>query len=294
MVLHNRSGHPVPIISSSSTLRDRSGALLGAVAVFSDLSRVKELEREKRRAERLASIGALASGIAHEIKNPLVAIKTFAELLPERFTDEDFHGDFSKVVVREIDRIDALVGRLRGLTPTAPRMVPLDVVRSIQETLVLLRAQLEQAKITVTTSYQRTLPLVAGDADQLKQLFLNVLVNAIEAMNLGGQLKIRVADHKTLSSRVVIAEIEDTGGGIPSHLLTKIFDPFVTTKERGSGLGLSICRGIADAHRATIYATNSGTGHGAVMVIEFPALVYDPNMAASVIDLSDLPSPQQA
>jgi PAS domain S-box-containing protein len=290
MIVHNRAGHPVPIISSSSTLRDRSGALLGAVAVFSDLSRVKELEREKWRAERLASIGALASGIAHEIKNPLVAIKTFAELLPERFTDEDFHGDFSKVVVREIERIDALVGRLRGLTPTAQRMVPLDVVRSIQETLALLRAQLEQARITVTTSYQRTLPLVSGNADQLKQLFLNVFVNAIEAMPSSGHLKIRVADNKTLGSRVVLAEIEDSGEGIPSHLLTKIFDPFVTTKERGSGLGLSICRGIADAHRATIYANN--TGHGAVVVIEFPALGYDATMANSVVDVSDVPSRQ--
>jgi PAS domain S-box-containing protein len=288
MVVHNRAGHPVPIISSSSTLRDRSGALLGAVAVFSDLSRVKELEREKWRVERLASVGALAAGIAHEIKNPLVAIKTFAELLPERFTDEDFHGDFSKVVVREIDRIDALVGRLKGLTPTAQRMVPLDIVRSVQETLALLRAQLEQARITVTTSYQRALPLVSGDADQLKQLFLNVSVNAIEAMNLGGHLKVRVADRKALGSRVVVVEIEDSGDGIPTHLLAKIFDPFVTTKERGSGLGLSICRGIADAHRATIYATNSTAGPGAVIVIEFPALAHDSSRAASIVDVSDV------
>jgi PAS domain S-box-containing protein len=275
MDVHTNAGHLIPIISSSSTLRDRSGALLGAVTVFSDLSKMKELEREKWRAERLASIGALAAGIAHEIKNPLVAIKTFAELLPERFTDEEFHGDFSKVVVREIDRIDALVGRLRGLTPTAQRLVPLDIVRSIQETLMLLRAQLEQARVVVTTSYQRALPLVAGDLDQLKQLFLNILVNAIEVMKLGGRIEVRVGAHKTLGSRAVLVEIEDTGGGIPTHLVAKIFDPFITTKERGSGLGLSICRGIADAHRATIYATNSSSGQGAVIVVEFPALQYD-------------------
>jgi signal transduction histidine kinase len=294
MIVNNRVGDPVPIISSSSALRDRSGALLGAVAVFSDLSRLKELEREKWRAERLASIGALASGIAHEIKNPLVAIKTFAELLPERFTDEDFHGDFSKVVVREIDRIDSLVGRLRGLTPNAQRLVPLDVVRSIQETLSLLRAQLEQAKITVATSYQREVPLIAGDPDQLRQLFLNVFVNAIEAMKSHGQLKVRVADHKALGSRVVSVEIEDSGSGIPSNLVSKIFDPFVTTKETGSGLGLSICRGIADVHRAAIYATNSETGQGAVIVIEFPALIYDANVVNSVVGPSDASSQQPA
>jgi PAS domain S-box-containing protein len=274
-IIHNRAGHAIPIISSSSTLRDRSGGVLGAVAVFSDLSRVNELEREKRRAERLASIGALASGIAHEIKNPLVAIKTFAELLPERFTDEDFHGDFSKVVVREIERIDALVARLRGLTPTEQHPIPLDIIAPLQETLALLRAQLEQTHIAVSTSFQGQLPLISGDSDQLKQLFLNLLVNAVEAMPSGGQLQVRVMGRKGIAAQAVVVEIEDSGIGINPNLLTKIFDPFVTTKERGSGLGLSICRGIADAHRAAIYAMNSPRGRGAVIVIEFPALTHN-------------------
>jgi len=285
MVINDLDGQLVPIISSSSTLKDRSGALLGAVAVFSNLSRVKELEREKHRAERLASIGALASGIAHEIKNPLVAIKTFAELLPERFSDEEFHTDFAKVVVREIDRIDALVARLRGLTPTVQRMVALDVTVPIQETLALLRAQLEQTHIVAATSLQSPLPLVAGNVDQLKQLFLNVFVNAIEAMSSGGRIDIRVLAQRALGSEVVIVEIEDTGGGIPPSVVSKLFDPFVTTKERGSGLGLSICRGIADAHRATIYATNSASGRGAVVVVEFPALIREAASVSNGVDL---------
>ena len=283
-VIHNRAGQVVPIISSSSTLRDRSGAVLGAVAVFSDLSRLNELEREKRRAERLASIGALASGIAHEIKNPLVAIKTFAELLPERFTDEDFHGDFSKVVVREIDRIDALVARLRGLTPTEQHPIALDIVGPLQETLALLRAQLEQMHIIVSTSYHSPLPLISGDSDQLKQLFLNLLVNAIEAMPSGGKLQVRVMTRKSLDAQTVVVEVEDSGFGIAPNLLTKIFDPFVTTKERGSGLGLSICRGIADAHRAAIYAMNSPKERGAVIAIEFPALPHNSGDRANGVD----------
>ena len=290
MVINDLDGQLVPIISSSSTLKDRSGALLGAVAVFSNLSRVKELEREKRRAERLASIGALASGIAHEIKNPLVAIKTFAELLPDRFSDEEFHTDFAKVVVREIDRIDALVARLRGLTPTVQRMVALDVTVPIQETLALLRGQLEQTHIVAATSLQSPLPLVAGNVDQLKQLFLNVFVNAIEAMSAGGRIDIRVLAQRALGSEVVIVEIEDTGGGIPPSVVSKLFDPFVTTKERGSGLGLSICRGIADAHRATIYATNSASGRGAVVVVEFPALIREATTAANGVDLGQASS----
>src|SRR5205814_1509834 len=135
----------------------------------------------------------------------------------------------------------------------------------LQDTLALLRAQLEQAQITVSTSYHSPLPRIAGDADQLKQLFLNVLVNAIEAMTSGGQLLVRVASRRTMGTQVVGVEVEDSGPGIAPHLMTRIFDPFVTTKERGSGLGLSICRGIADTHRATIYAMNSPKGRGAVI-----------------------------
>jgi len=269
----DESGRPLPIICSSSSLIDRSGAPLGAVLVFSDLTRIKELEREKRRAERLASIGALASGIAHEIKNPLVAIKTFAELLPERFTDEDFHGEFSKVVAREIDRIDDLVARLRDLaTPPVQRLAPLNLRDPLQETLSLLRAQLEQAHAVVHLSSDPTLPLIAGDPAQLKQLFLNIFVNALEAMNGGGELAVRLLTRVSDQGAVVVAELEDTGQGIPEGMLTKIFDPFVTTKSRGSGLGLSICRGIADAHNATIYARNNATGIGATVVVEFPSV----------------------
>jgi PAS domain S-box-containing protein len=290
MSIHTQAGHSVPIISSSSTLHDRTGSVLGAVTVFSDLSRVKELEREKRRAERLASIGALASGLAHEIKNPLVAIKTFAELLPERFTDEDFHGDFSRVVVREIERIDDLVARLRGLTPTAHRLVPMDVLGPIRETLVLLKGQFEQAHVSVLTSFQEKLPLVSADANQLKQLFLNICVNAVEAMPSGGELSVTVRREEALGAQTVTAEFEDTGGGIPADILPKIFDPFVTSKERGSGLGLSICRGIADAHRATIYARNSD--RGAVIAVEFPALPLE--ASAQSDDRIDMPLNQLA
>jgi signal transduction histidine kinase len=93
---------------------------------------------------------------------------------------------------------------------------------------------------------------------------------------------------------VVSVEIEDSGGGIPPNLVTKIFDPFVTTKERGSGLGLSICRGIADAHRAAIYATNAESGQGAVIIIEFPAAASDPSMATSIIGSGETSSQQQA
>src|SRR5258708_25693378 len=122
--------------------------------VFRARTGVKELEDGKQRAERLASFGLLASGVAHEIKNPLVAIRTFAELLPERFADIDFREDFSKVVVREIDRIDNLVARLRGIaTAPRPHLGSVDVRQPLSDTLKLLRGQIEQTRTTVLTAF---------------------------------------------------------------------------------------------------------------------------------------------
>ena len=270
--IQDRAGRLTPVICSTSPLNDRAGNVLGAVAVFSDLTMLKRLEAEKRQAERLASIGALASGVAHEIKNPLVAIKTFAELLPERFTEEDFRNDFLKVVIQEIDRIDDLVDRLRGLaTRPGQPLTMLDLRGPVEETLALLRGQLEQAQIRVTCELNGARPLIAGDPAQLKQLFLNLVMNALEAMDPGGELSIRATNREDSEAHTILVEITDSGSGIPEPLLSHIFEPFVTTKSRGSGLGLSICRGIADAHHATIRAFNNRSGRGATLAIEFPA-----------------------
>jgi PAS domain S-box-containing protein len=267
------SGRHTPISWSTHLLIDSTGHKLGAIAVLNDLTRLKQLEGERRRAERLASIGALASGIAHEIKNPLVAIKTFAELLPERFSDHDFRDDFSQVVIREIERIDHLVARLRGLaTPSAQALTPIDVRQPLEETLALLRAQLEQQAIRVHRRYDTDIPPVLADPAQLKQLFLNVFMNSIEAMPREGELVITVMGRGVPHATSLVVEVTDSGSGIPDTILSRVFDPFVTTKPQGSGLGLAICRGIADAHKATIRAMNNRYGHGATVAIEFHAI----------------------
>jgi signal transduction histidine kinase len=239
--------------------------------VFSDVGRVKELEREKRRAERLAAFGAFASGIAHEIKNPLVAIRTFAELLPERFADEEFRQDFSGVVLKEIERIDQLVARLRGLAvPSSSPFSVLDIRQPIEEVLTLLRGQLLQKDVSALREYNATHVHILGDLDQLKQLFLNLFINAIEAMDRCGQLRIILANQVGRAGHSISVEVVDTGPGIPEPLLSRMFEPFVTTKPNGSGLGLAICRGIMDAHKATIRAKNAGGASGARITLEFP------------------------
>ena len=268
----------IPIVCSTSALTDNRGTILGALVVFSDLSKLKALESEKRRAERLAAFGTLVSGIAHEIKNPLVAIKTFAELLPERFTDADFREDFAKVVITEIDRIDDLVARLRGLAAPAPQSSgPVDVRDPLVETLALLRAQLDQTRTVVHREFEDPAPLVVIDASQLKQLFLNLFINAVEAMGPGGEVTVRIARKETVAGTWVVAEISDTGPGIPESIRSHIFDPFFTTKPRGSGLGLAICRGITDAHKGTIRAESHGMG--TTIVVEFPAAAESDSLA---------------
>ena len=274
-VIGDPLGSTVSVVISTSPLRDRDGSILGAVAVLNDLTRLKQLEAEQYRIERLASIGALASGVAHEIKNPLVAIKTFAELLPERFADDDFRNDFGRVVTHEISRIDGLLARLRGLATRPPQhMADVDICDPLRAALSLLRPHIEQNHITIHSTYPSSPVSVAGDPAQLEQLFLNVLLNALDATPPGGHIAVSVVQR----AANIIVDISDSGTGIPAHLVGRIFDPFVTTKKQGSGLGLSICRGIADAHRATIRAVNNPHSSGATISISFPLGDGEPSL----------------
>jgi len=283
--IEHPDGFVVPLVCSTAALSDRHGSTHGALIVLSDITRLKDLEREKRRAERLASFGAFASGIAHEIKNPLVAIRTFAELLPERFNESDFREDFSKVVIREITRIDDLVGRLRGIAATAPQQksISVDIREPVRDTLRLLRAQLEQSRTRVHCDFDDGAPLVAVDEAQLTQLFLNLLLNAIEAMGDGGDVFIHIMRRDRHGADWIVVEVSDTGPGIPESLRSSVFDPFFTTKTRGTGLGLSICRGITDAHRGSIRADERTDRPGTVIVVEFPANAERPSIAEQAV-----------
>ncbi len=266
--LAGADGRLTPVVCSTSSFSDARGRILGAVLVFSDVTRLKELEDEKRRAARLASFQSLASGIAHEIKNPLVAIRAFAQLLPRSFGEEDFRENFSRVAVREIDRINDLVERLRVLSAPSKPLHPLDVREPIEETLELLRPQLADRRTAVTRGYDERLPAILGDPAQVKQLFLNLFLNSLEAMEPGGTLAIRLMGRE--GDATLLVEVEDTGCGITEGLSEKIFDPFFSTKPQGTGLGLAICRGIADVHRATIRAENKRDGSGTIVSLEFP------------------------
>ena len=256
-----------PIICTTSPLCDPAGGVLGAVTVFSDLTPLKELEAGRRRAERLAYFEMLASGIAHEIKNPLVAIKTFAQLLPRRHTDARFVEEFGRIATREIGRMERLLERLRTLARPSDRpRHPLDLRLPIGDALETMRAAFEEKNIVVSVALGREPCTILGDHAELEQLFLNLLMNAHEATPPRGMLRIELV----MTGGHAMAAIIDTGPGVPAALLERVFEPFFTTKKQGSGLGLAICAAIAQTHDATLRAANRRTG-GAVFTVEFRA-----------------------
>jgi len=265
------AGQLVPLICSTSPLRGPGGVTLGAVAVLNDISRLKELEQEKRRAERLASIEAIASGLIHEIRNPLVGIKTYAQLLPSRGASEEFRDMFSRTAEREIGRIDDLLSRFRTISRASQHpMQPMDISGPLRDTFETLHAQLEDRQIRLRQVGDGAGRPVLGNTFQLQQLFLNLCLNAIQAMEPGGELTVRVVDLSEGGGKTLIVEVADTGPGIPEALLGTVFDPFVTTKPHGTGLGLAICRGIADAHHARLVARNNVGRSGCTFTVEFP------------------------
>lgn len=254
-----------PVICTTSALRGPVENILGAVAVFSDLTPLKELESERRRAERLAYFEILASSLAHEIKNPLVAIKAFAQLIPRRHHDEQFVEEFSRVVTREIGRMERLVERLRCLSRPSDRpKQATDIREPLGQALELMRPAFEEKRIILTSAFSAELRTVVGDPPELEQLFSNLLMNAYEATSPGGKVSVELK----ATAEAIVVEIADSGPGIPPEILEHIFDPFVTSKPHGSGLGLTISAAIAAAHTAKLRATNP-SGGGAVFTVEF-------------------------
>src|SRR5437867_200797 len=261
-----------PIICTTSPLFDAAGTVLGAVAVFSDLTPLKELETGRRRAERLAYFEMLASGIAHEIKNPLVAIKTFAHLLPRRHSDERFIEDFGRIATREIQRMERLLERLHTLSRPSDRLrQPLDLRVPVTEAVETMRAAFEEKNLVLTVVAPPTPCMIRGAHAELGQLFLNLLMNAHEATPPRGMLRVELAVTETHA----IATVLDTGPGVPAELLDRVFEPFFTTRQRGSGLGLAICAAIAQTHDAKLKVANQPAG-GALFTAEFPLAVAAP------------------
>lgn len=239
-----------------------------------------QLHEDAMQADRLATLGGLAAGIAHEVKNPLVAVRTFAELLPEKHDDVEFREQFSQVVVREVDRIDRLIGQLLHYArPQPPRLEPVDLNELIRETLQLLSYEAARCSVQVETEFDQSLPRAMADASQMRQVVLNIALNAIQAMPGGGILRIttRLLQGRTAAPYLLPAEerieivFANTGPRIPEAHLARLFEPFFSTRSEGTGLGLSICKRIVTEHHGEIRAGTTEEGLTA-FVIHLPAV----------------------
>lgn len=271
-------GERVPLRVSGSLAFGHKGKLLGALLVFADMTLLKKMEEQIRRTDRLASIGTLSAGMAHEIKNPLVTIKTFTQLLPEQHDNEDFQKTFFDLVGQEVQRIDTIVNRLLNFSrPAKVCLKPVSLHEVVENSLRLVEQQLRKQNITLVSDLSAKRYIVEADAEQLNQTLVNFFLNAVHAMEDGGTLTVRTSAAKPSSVRLnglsnvphIQLDVQDTGCGIPADKLDKIFDPFFTTKETGVGLGLSVSYGIIQEHNGTI-DVESEEGKGTVFHVQIP------------------------
>lgn len=274
-------GEDVHLRIGSSLLHSHTGETLGALLVFHDMTEMRRLQEQIRRSDRLASMGTLSAGMAHEIKNPLVTIKTFTQLLPERFDDPEFREDFATLVGAEVKRIDGIVSQLLTFArPSRPVISEIRIRDVLDESLRLVEQEMRRKDIAMHRLYTEADDTIHGDPDLLGQAFVNFFLNAQEAMGDGGELRVEVTVsqdnargsgwHRGMRDFVVIA-IQDTGVGIKPTDMDHIFDPFFTTKSHGTGLGLSVSHGIIEEQKGVI-DVESHEGKGTTFRVRFPRI----------------------
>ncbi len=261
-----RSGDEEVVVRASSAIfHGQEGEMLGALMVVTDITALKRLEQQIRRSDRLVSLGTLSAGMAHEIKNPLVSIKTFSQLLPERYQDSDFRETFSNLIGHEIDRIDSLVNQLlRFARPAKPLLRTMHLHEVLEKSLMLVGHELYQKEIKLSRVWKAEVDTIRADADQLEQVFLNFFLNAMDAMKQGGELQVAteivtaeewmapVTSRNTEVTEILRVTVRDNGEGIKNEDIPHVFDPFFTTKDYGTGLGLSVVHGIIEEHGGQI------------------------------------------
>jgi len=279
VTLRRRNGRVVPVELSAAPLRGGEGKELGVIGVFRDLTKVQQLEDRLRRSDRLAAIGELAAGLAHEIKNPLTSLLTFSRHLSRRFEDPEFRQKFLSVVPRELERINNIVEGLLELARPAPlTFKPLRLPALLERVLELYGDRLEAQSVRVTRDWRRDVPAVWADQEALYRALVNLVTNALDAMPRGGSLALRVgwSEGELLGGpraggRRVAIEVEDSGMGIAAADLDRVFNPFFSTKEGGTGLGLALTQKIVEDHGGSI-DVRSVPGAGALFRIVLPLM----------------------
>lgn len=240
----------------------------GAVSVFQDVTEKRILENEMNQMEKFAMVAELAAGTAHEIRNPMTTLRGFLQILAKEFKPETKGYEYCSLMIEEIDRANAIIREFLLLTkPTAPRLKEADLHVILEEIFLLIESKSLLENVEIRRKYAKNLPLVKADPAQIKQVFLNLATNAIQAMPAGGHLMISTTSEKGNA----VVRFTDSGCGIDEAQLAKIFNPFYTTKENGTGLGLTISYRIIENHGGRLYA-QSISGKGSTFTVELPAI----------------------
>ncbi len=262
-------GNIVPLEASVSSLFGDNGESLGEVLLFRDLTEVQELKREVERNRRLASIGRLAAGIAHEIRNPISSIKGFATYFRERYRDVPEDQKTAEIMIQEVERLNRVIGQLLEFArPMKLNKKEANIHEVITYSLKMVQKQAQDRGIAISTNLSPEIVDVSIDTDRISQVLLNLYLNAIEAMDQGGVLGIDSSLDE--ESGTVTIVVSDTGAGIKREDLAHVFDPYFTTKQSGTGLGLAIVHRIIEAHRGEVrIESEPGTGTRVTIVLPF-------------------------
>ncbi len=260
------TGEQIPLEVIASRLTTDQGDFLGHLVLIRDLREVQALKKEIARSHRMASVGRLAAGVAHEIRNPLSSIKGFATYFKERYREKPEDQQISGIMIQEVDRLNKVVGQLLDFArPVKIQKKRIKLKPFIEDSVKLIRRQAQEKGVAVEV---RAAPEIEGhlDPDRISQVLLNLYLNALEAMEPGGRLFI-AASKKNGSGDIEI-KIHDTGVGINPEDLAHIFDPYFTTKAAGTGLGLAIVYNILEAHGSAIHV-DSRPGKGTTITLVF-------------------------
>jgi two-component system, NtrC family, sensor kinase len=267
--LSSRTGHHLVVNASIAPLVGKTGERLGRLILLDDITQRVRLEEQMVQTEKLTSLGLLAAGVAHEVNTPLAVISNYIQMLAKQIPPDDPRQKTIEKIVKQTFRASEIVNNLLNFSRTgAAEFVPVDVNHVLEETLSLVQHPFKTAQVNVIQTLQKDLPPVLGSITRLQQVFLNLLMNARDAMPNGGMVEVRTASQ----NGSVEIEVADTGIGIPPEVLHRIFDPFFTTKAsgRGTGLGLSVSYGIIKEHAGKV-DVRSTPGKGTSFRLEFPA-----------------------
>jgi two-component system, NtrC family, nitrogen regulation sensor histidine kinase GlnL len=260
-IVLKRHGRLTPVGASTSPLLSSVGERIGTIVLLRDLTNVRELEEAVRQADRLSSLGALAAGLAHEIKNPLGGIKGAAQLLEMEFPENEDLREYIRVMLKEVQRVNVIVEELLALaSPGRLKIAKVNLHRVLSDIVLLQKRATDGRNVSIQQYFDPSIPPILADEGLLTQLFLNLIKNAIEAVGEEGIVKVssRIMSDYSMTpkgerrARMIAVEVADTGPGIPPEVLENMFTPFFTTKSQGTGLGLAICQKIVSEHRGML------------------------------------------